>query len=220
MDMSSFEQVSREEFNLAIEASMASATFREQFARYEPQYYEGADGPDCMIHLGPLKVQGNFEAPGFFTLITGDLHVDGIVDLHNPYDKGFDEGGLFVVLGDVVCDAFFNEYGKCSFVDGTLQARDLLVNAFGDSSLVVMRSLKTHFFYGKDQWAEVGGDAQMEYGHGYCLPIGYRKAASQQIVPRHGREASLKLLNLDTSQYLHPGVFRDHLAAGKPVLKR
>jgi hypothetical protein len=60
----------------------------------------------------------------------------------------------------------------------------------------------------------------MEYGHGYCLPIGYRKAASEQIVPRHGREASLKLLNLDTSQYLHPGVFRDHLAAGKPVLKR
>jgi hypothetical protein len=92
MDMSSFEQVSREEFNLAIEASTASATFREQLARYVPQYYEGADGPDCMIHLG--------------------------------------------------------------------------------------------------------------------------------LVPRHGREASLKLLNLDTSQYLHPGVFRDHLAAGKPVLKR
>jgi hypothetical protein len=39
----------------------------------------------------------------------------------------------------------FNEYGKCSFIDGTLQARDLLVNAFGDSALLVTRSLKTHF---------------------------------------------------------------------------
>jgi hypothetical protein len=40
MDTSSFEQVSRDEFNIALEESKASSIFRQQFARFEPQYYE------------------------------------------------------------------------------------------------------------------------------------------------------------------------------------
>ncbi len=164
--VTSFELVSLDEFKLALAKSVASELFREQFARFSPSYYEGRDGADCMIHLGDLRTSGHFEAPGFYTLITGHLHVDGIVDQHNPYDKGFDEGGLFVVLGDVTCDAFFNEYGKCSFVDGRLEARDIVVNAFGDSALVVTGNLTTNFFYGQDMWAEIGGHASMEYGDG------------------------------------------------------
>ncbi len=218
--MPSFQQVSRDEFDRILEKSKASSTFREQFARYEPQYYEGANGPDCMVHLGPLKMKSHFEAPAFYTLVTGDLHVDGIVDLHNRYDKGFDEGGLFVVLGDVICHSFFNAYGKCTFVDGRLEARDLLVNSFEDSALVVIRSLKTNFFFGEDLWAEVGGNAAMEYGYGYCLPIGYADSVDEQLLPKHGREHSLSLLNLERTNALRPKDFREHARTGKPLLKR
>ncbi len=143
-------------------------------------------------------MNGHFRAPGFCTLITGDLHVDGIVDLQNP--DGYDEGGLFIVLGDVICHSFFNEYGKCTFVDGKLEARDLLVNAFEDSALVVTRHLRTNFFYGEDIWAEVGGSATMEYGEGYCLPIGYTADAVEAIMPKQDEEASLSLLNLGKNE--------------------
>ena len=159
--------------------------FRKQYPRFVPHV-----GESYMLHLGHLKSTGHFRAPGFFTLITGNLHVDGIVDLQTP--DGFDEGGLFVVLGDLICHSFFNEYGKCTFVDGKLDARDLLVNAFGDSSLVVTRHLCTNFFFGEDIWADVGGGASMEYGVGYCLPIGFTAAAAEAITPRHGRRRRLR----------------------------
>lgn len=214
-----FEQVSLDEFKLALERSAASQLFRKQFARFSPSYYEGHNGADCMIHLGDLRTSGHFEAPGFYTLITGSLHVDGIVDLHNPYDKGFDEGGLFVVLGDVVCDAFFNEYGKCSFVDGKLDARELVVNAFGDSALVVTGNLTTNFFYGQDMWVEIGGRASIEYGDGYCLPIGYGDAAVEAVRPRQDADTSLARLNLAKTEDLYPRDFLDHLRAGKRLLR-
>jgi hypothetical protein len=215
-----FEHVSLDEFNRALSQCAASQIFRKQFARFQPQYYEGHNGPDCMIHLGHLKMEGRFEAPGFFTLIAGNLDVDGIVDLHNPYDKGFDEGGLFVVLGDVTCNAFFNEYGKCSLIDGKLEARELLLNAFGDSALVVTGNLTTNFFYGQDMWAEVGGDVSMEYGEGYCLPIGYADAVRDARQPKRDLDTSLMQLNLAKTEDLYPADFRDHLLAGKPLLKR
>ena len=210
-----FEPVSREEFYLAIETSKASAAFRKQFARFEPM---GRDYAECMIHLGHLSMKGRFEAPGFFTLVTGNLHVDGMVDLHNP--DGWDEGGLFVVLGDVTCHSFFNEYGKCTFVDGKLDARDLLVAAFGDSALVVTGSLSTNFFFGEDIWAEVGDGATMEYGDGYCLPIGHDDSGSIPLRPRHDVARSLARLNLPKEEGLSPADFRDHLLAGKPLLRR
>lgn len=217
--VASFELVSSDDFTRALEKSAASKAFRKQFARFSPSCYEGHNGADCMIHLGDLRTSGHFEAPGFCTLITGNLHVDGIVDLHNPYDKGFDEGGLFVVLGDVVCNAFFNEYGKCSFVDGRLEARDLVVNAFGDSALVVTGNLTTNFFYGQDMWAEIGGRASMEYGDGYCLPIGYDDAAAEAVQPRQDADTSLSRLNLAKTEDLCPRDFLDHLLAGKQLLR-
>ena len=213
MDLSSFEQVPREEFDRALEASAASSRFRKQYARFVPH-----EGESYMLHLGHLKSTGHFRAPGYCTLITGDLDVDGIVDLQNP--DGYDEGGLFIVLGNLTCHSFFNEYGKCAFVDGNLDARDLLVAAFGDSALVVTRHLSTNFFYGEDIWAEVGAGATMEYGAGYCLPIGYTAAAVEAIMPNHDEEASLALLNLGQTDELDPHLFREHLLTGEPLLKR
>jgi hypothetical protein len=215
MDISSFEEVTREEFDTALARSVASAKFRKQFARFAPSWFDGAS---CMLHLGHLHTSGHFRAPGFYTLVTGDLHVDGIVDLQNP--EGYDEGGLFVVLGDVKCRSFFNEYGKCAFIDGKLDASELLAAAFGDSSLVVIGSLKTNFFFGRDIWAEVGGSATMKYGDGYCLPIGYEDAAEEAIMPKHGAGASRALLNLENTDEFYPHDLRAHLLAGKPLLKR
>lgn len=215
MDLSSFEDVSREEFDEALKQSTASPLFRKQYARFAPGWFEEAD---CKIHLGHLKTEGHFCAPGFFTLVTGDLLVDGIVDLKNPED--YDEGGLFVVLGDVICRSFFNEYGKCTFVDGRLEATELLCNAFGDSALVVTGDLTTEFFYGEDLWAEVGGRVSMDYGQGYCLPIGYTAAAAQAILPKHDEATSRELLNLRNTEDFYPHDMRAHILSGKPLLKR
>lgn len=60
-----------------------------------------------------------------------------------------------------------------------------MLNAFSDSSLVVIGNLRTRFFYGLDIWAEVGGRVEMDYGEGYCLPLGYRNAAREAQRPRH-----------------------------------
>jgi hypothetical protein len=124
------------------------------------------------------------------------------------------------VLGDVICKSFFNEYGKCTFVDGKLEASDLLCNAFGDSALVVTGDLTTKFFYGEDLWAEIGGRASMEYGDGYCLPIGYTAAAAQAIMPEHDEATSRALLNLGKIEDFYPHDLREHMLAGKPLLKR
>ena len=215
MDLSAFEEVSREEFDHALERSTASPRFRKQYARYAPHTDE-----TYMLHLGDLRTDGHFKAPGYCTLVTGNLHVDGVVDLGNP--EGYDEGGLFIALGNITCHSFFNEYGKCAFIDGNLDARDLVVSAFGDSALVVMRHLSTNFFYGQDVWAEVGAGASMEYGAGYCLPIGYTAAAAEAIEPNHDRQTSLALLDDDlrNADYLAPHLIREHILAGKPLLKR
>lgn len=214
-----FESVSAEAFAEAVAAGPSTQLFKAQYGRLRPQAYEGWAGPDYQIHRGPLMLAGTFTAPGFLTLVIGDLTVDGLIDLQNPYDKGFDEGGLFIVMGDVTCRSFANEFGKCAVIDGTLKVRDMLVNHFEDSALVVTGDLTTHFFYGQDIWAEVGGVASMEYGEGYCLPIGYNDASTQAIYPKHDEEESLELLaaadlvQADSRHLLR--LLRD----GKPVFK-
>ena len=40
----------------------------------------------------------------------------------------------------------------------------------------------------------------MDYGNGYCLPIGYEIAASEAIEPKNDREASLARLNLGNAR--------------------
>jgi hypothetical protein len=185
-DMAVFEQVTEDEFDAAVESSPSSEAFKEHYARFSP-----ARDDHCFVHRGSLILQGHFAVPGYCTLIIGDLTVDGFIDLNNPED--FDEGGLFIVIGNVSCSAFSGHYGKCSFVDGNLIASDVIINAFEDSALVVTGDLKTKLFYGEDIWGEVGGAADFEYAHGYCLPIGYRDAAAQSIGPRFDTPAHLVL---------------------------
>ena len=218
--MNGFKSVSAEEFSQILEDAPSSPVFRSEFARYNPGYYEGWSGPDCMVHQSDLRISGDFTAPGFYTLIIGNLTVDGHVSLQNPYDKGFDEGGLFVVIGDVRCRSFSNEYGKVAFIDGDLEAEHLILNSYEDSSLSVTGTLKTYFFHGQDIWATVGIGAFMEYGVGYCLPMGYSNAEAQAIMPRHDEETSLGLLDFDDTDYIENIAFIDRIKQGRSVFKR
>jgi hypothetical protein len=85
---------------------------------------------------------------------------------------------------------------------------------------VLAGDLKAKFFYGEDIWAEVGGAASMDYGDGYCLPIGYADVASEATEPKHDRDASLARLNLDNAEGFSADDLRKHLLAGKSLLKR
>jgi hypothetical protein len=206
-----FEQVSMDEFDKRIARSPSSKVFKKRIARFSSYCAD-----HCFVHHGALLVPGHFTAPGLCTLVIGDLDVGGVVNLNNP--DGFDEGGVFIVIGNVTCKGFANHYGKSSFVDGDLVASDVIVNAFEDSSLVVTGNLKTKFFYGRDIWAEVGGRADMKYGNGYCLPIGYKNAAEQAIEPQHDLESSMGVL-ADSEDALTEREFVTALKQDLPIFK-
>jgi hypothetical protein len=212
--MPPFEKISPPEFCRLI-AERASVGLRGQFSRYDVADHRTWGSDETLVHRGPLILTGTFRAPAFNTLVLGDVFVEGLVDL----DDGHDEGGLFVALGHVECNSFANTYGKCAFVDGSLEATELVLNAFSDSSLTVIKNLRTRFFYGLDIWAEVGGRIEMDYGEGYCLPIGYRDAARQAIHPRHGSRASRALLNVDHVDEITPHRFLDTIRRGKSVFR-
>ena len=137
-----------------------------------------------------------------------------------PHAKGFDGNGVFIALGNVSCRASNNDWGKVTAIDGNLVASDLVISCYEDSTLVVTRDLKTRFFYGRDIWAEVGGVAEMEYGKGYCLPIGYRNAAQDAIRPRQDAETSMALLTVAESGALIEYELVDKLKQGQPVFKQ
>jgi hypothetical protein len=210
-----FEKVTRAEFE-GIIAGSGSEIFQKLIGRYDIAL-RSHDPDDCVVHRGPLSAKKLLQAPAFATIVLGDLTVDGLVDLGNP--EGLDEGGLFLVFGNVSCGAFAGTYGKCTFIDGNLVARDLILNSFEDSALVITGNLRTRFFYGQNIWAEVGGAAEMEFGDGYCLPIGYTEAAEQAIEPRHDRDASLRRLAFDDTDYIEPQAFLEKLRSGQSVFR-
>lgn len=210
-----FEKVTQAEFE-GIIAGNGSEAFQRLAGRYDSALTSYA--PDeCVVHRGPLSLPKLLRAPAYATIVLGDLSVDGLIALDNP--EGYDEGGLFLVFGNVTCGAFAGHWGKCTFIDGNLAARDLVLNSFEDSSLVVTGNLRTGFFYGRDIWAEVGGSVEMAYGDGYCLPIGYDEPAEQAIEPKHDRDASLRRLAFDDTDYIEPHEFLERLRNGQSVFR-
>ena len=184
-----FEQISPQDFCATI-ARNGSPAMANEFARFEfadPKAWPIADG---MIHRGPLVLTGSFTPPSVNTLITGDLDVAGLIDC----DTGYDAGGLLVVLGNVSCAMFSGHVGASAFVDGDLDAWQFMLTAFEDSAFVVAGQLRTRFHYGWDIAVNVGNGARVEYGDGYCLPLGYRDPVKESIVPRHDRDTSRQLL--------------------------
>jgi len=204
-----FTTVTSAEFNALL--TSGSTRFRRELARYDFFAPEG----DCAVHHGPLSLPGALPTSAANVLVLGDLLVDGLLDLG---ESGV-EYGCVIVVGNVACTAFANAYGRCVMIDGNLEADEIVINSFEDSALVVAGNLRTHFYHGADIWAEVGGRAEMEYGDGYCLPIGYTAAAAEAILPRHDRDASLRRLSFGDGESVDPRDFLGLLKSGQPTFR-
>lgn len=210
-----FRSVSGDEFRQALADCAASDTFRDVMSRL--MSFDDWMDTQAAIHDGPLRVAGSLAAPALCTLVTGDLDVEDVLDLQNDGERG-----LFIVIGTVRCRHFISDYECCSVVDGDLEASQSLINGFPDSGLWVIGTLQTRLFIGFDIWAEVGREAIMDYGIGYCLPIGYADAVAEAINPLHSEEETARVVvpqpakdgyGFNTSQFV------DLIRAGQPIFR-
>jgi hypothetical protein len=213
---SNFRKVTGYEFRKALADCAASPLFREVMSRLS-SFDESMDC-EAAIHVGPLRVGESLTAPALCTLITGDLDVADVLDLCRD-DDGW---GLFIVIGNLRCRHFISDYGCNSIIDGDLAASESLINGFEDSGLWVTGTLRTHLFIGADIWAEVGAGAVMDYGEGYCLPIGYRSAGAEAIHPLHSEQETTRIVvpRSKPKGYLFDvEQFVDLIRAGKPIFR-
>ena len=146
------------------------------------------------IYIGDIKSDTILEFDALNLLVIGNIQAIWL-NTGNNY-KGYESGSLFVT-GNIDCDYFSNSYGKLIIIGNSLHAKKILNNKFEDSTLKVQRNLTTAYFYGADMYAEVGENVQIEYGEGYCLPIGYKNAKKEYISPKHNEEESRRFLGLD-----------------------
>jgi hypothetical protein len=216
MSGANFRSVSGDEFRRALADCPASHTFRDVMSRL--MSFDDWIDTQAAIHDGPLRVAGSFSAPALCTLIIGDLDVEDVLDIQNDNERG-----LFIVVGNVRCRHFLSSYDCCSIVDGDLDASQSLINGFSDSGLWVTGTLRTRLFIGFDIWAEVGSEAVMDYGIGYCLPIGYVDAAAEAINPLHSEEETERIVVPDPmeNEYgFNVNQFVDLIRAGKPIFRQ
>ena len=125
-------------------------------------------------------------------------------------------------LGSIYCESFLNDFETNVFVDGDLIVRLALVDAFEHASLTVTGKLAAKLFVGADIWAEVGGEADLEYGDGYCLPIGWEgqgDASGQVIRSVHSEQETVDFVAIPANLgggYLFDGTtFRRPFAGGQ-----
>jgi hypothetical protein len=149
----------------------------------------------CYIHEGDLVVPGDWQPPESNVIVHGSLIAGRFVHVE-PLSGIMDSWGSLLVLGDLRSRYFAGNYQTFVFVGGDMRVERLIVNSFEDSALTVAGNLETRFFFGLDIWAEVGKRAKIEYGCGYCLPIGFHNAAFQAVLPAHDNASSRRLLYL------------------------
>jgi hypothetical protein len=214
-----FVNVSAADFRSAFETSAASPMLRDILKRHRA--LEGVADGMAAVHEGPLLIDGDLKAPALFTLVTGEVDIGGALDLRS--DPDLDEMfGLFIVAGGLRCRDYIGHYGMGGYIDGDLESGRSVLNGFGDSSLVVIGALLTRLFVGEDIWAKVGAGARMEYGEGYCLPIGYRSAAAEAIRPLHDEEDALRLVAVEGNAEgyaLSAQAFAERIRAGLPIFR-
>jgi len=175
-----------------------------------------ADRTVCAIHDGDLDLPEDFKAPAHHVLIRGNLIVDGVVDT-NVTEA--DEGGSFIITGNLRCMVFINHSGKTSIIGGDLFAREMLFNTFEETMLYVGRAIRTFFFLGWDTWAEFGTKAEMDYGIGYCLPHNHGDSSAAAARPDFDEAASLNRLAMSGARELSNDAMLDHLRSGKPLFR-
>jgi len=217
---SNFRKVTGDEFRHALANCSASPLFREVMAGLVS--FDQSIDWEAAIHEGTLRVAGSVRAPAVCTLITGDLDVADVLDLR--CDAEYDGGGLFIVIGNVRCRHFISEYNCVTIIDGDLDARESVMNGFYDSGLWVTGTLRTRLFVGADIWAHVGAGAVMDYGEGYCLPIGHRSAGAEAIRPIHSEKETAEIViprpnPPDYGYRFHVDEFVDLIRAGQPIFR-
>lgn len=213
-----FRTATGDEFRHALAHCSASPLFRELMARLV-SFKESMDW-QAAIHEGSLRVEGSLTAPALCTLIMGDVDVADVLDAR--CDADYDGEGLFIVIGTVRCRHFISGYNTCSIIDGDLAASESLLNGFEDSGLWVTGTLRTRLFIGADIWAEVGAGAVMDYGDGYCLPIGYRSAGAEAIHPLHNEQETARIVvpRPNPDGYLFDvEQFVELIRAGQPIFR-
>lgn len=142
------------------------------------------------IHKGAINNTTTVQPQDAYLLIIGDVQT-GLINVNDTLDN---EMGEFIVIGDVVCDYFFNQHGKSTFIDGNLKVNKILNHAVDDSSLIISNDLETAFYYANNGWASVGGNTTMEYGIGYILPLAFADAEKAAVVPKNSEKESAAFL--------------------------
>jgi hypothetical protein len=215
--MPAFKTIDLADFIAEVAAIRFDPVLEHGYQRLDQSMIFGfSDDALCMVHEGTLVHTGQFKAPAYHVLIKGDLIVDGVIDTSFA---GADEGGSFFVTGNVICNAYINHWGKAEIIGGDLQAHDFLHNAFSDSLLYVGGSIKTRFFYGHDMWAEFGGHAEIKYGIGYCLPLGYQDAPTEAVKPFFNEEESARAVVIDDIANRDSWDIAELVRKGEPVFR-
>lgn len=212
-------KVTQQEFKEFLQKHQ-SDFIKEMLKKYDPLEINDPDwseDTDFYIHEGDIEASGKWNTPGQITFVAGNIIIHGFLDTDEE-PKIFDEGGWLIIGGNVECEFFANTYGKAVLVDGNLSVKQLLVNHFEDSALIVKKDLTTKFFYGVDIWAEVGGTARMEFGYGHCFPLGDKEDQSA-IEPKHDSETSLAILNVDDPHNINELNLLQLIKSGKSVFK-
>jgi hypothetical protein len=210
-----FRKIPLDAFDDFLAAAPASPAFREEFARYE--FGHDRRSIDAAVQEGALHLDAPLRAPAFYTLVIGDLDVEGEIDLRSDYETG----GLFIVLGNVRCRHFISEYDAAVFIDGDLRTDGAVLIAYSDSSFSVVGTMQARLLIGNDIWASVGDGAVIEYGEGYCASLG-SDGTSGIVRPRHDTRATIRALAPQLQENSHPldaETLAALIRAGKPIFE-
>jgi hypothetical protein len=210
-----FRTISPNVFDDLLASAPASAAFREEYARHE--FLHDRRYIDASVQEGAFHVEGSLRAPAFYTLVLGDLSVEGMIDLRTSYDSG----GLFIVIGNVWCEHFISEDSAGVFIDGDLHAGGAVVIAYSDSSFSVVGSLRARLLIGNDQWASVGSGAVIDYGIGYCAAL-ESDGRSGIVRPLHDERATIQALILQPQEEGWPFDAEEiakRIRSGEPLFK-
>lgn len=206
--------VSRAEFEAAIADCAASPAFVEQFGRLTGWETDLED--ETFVHDGNLKIKGSWRTPGLCTLVNGHLEVENVLDL-NPR---WDEGGLFIVIGDLRCRHLIGDIGSHLFVDGDLTARDTAVTGFKASTVSITGTFRTKLFIGGEGHVFVGGGAEIEFGVGHCSAMG--ELGAPPIPPRKSEKETVRAVTAKPNAkgwLFAPEQFAELIREGRSVFR-
>ena len=186
--------LSRADFLQVLTDCKYSDEFVTAFEGNRTVYKEHEEMEDCfMIYIGNIVDNGQLKFPAFNLLIVGNVRANWL-NAENP--KNYGVGGSLFIVGNVECNYFSNYEGKMSIIDGDLIVDKINVHSFINSGLLIRRNFKSNFFFGLDNWAEVGKKIEINYGIGFCFPYDWEDY-EQKVFPVHSETDSYNFLNLD-----------------------